>query len=128
MNPKILEKLEHAKAQMRRGILEFCILSLLGQEEIYSANIIKALEKNDLIVVHGTLYPLLTRLKKIGLITYRWVESEQGPPRKYYSLTEDGKSFKNELEITWNQLVNTVQSTTINVITPQNISKHEQNS
>ena len=128
MNPKILEKLEHAKAQMRRGILEFCILSLLGQEEIYSANIIKALEKNDLIVVHGTLYPLLTRLKKIGLITYRWVESEQGPPRKYYSLTEDGKSFKNELEITWNQLVNTVQSTTINVITPQNISNHEQNS
>ncbi len=128
MNPKILEKLEHAKAQMRRGILEFCILSLLGQEEMYSANIIKALEKNDLIVVHGTLYPLLTRLKKIGLITYRWVESEQGPPRKYYSLTEDGKSFKGELEITWNQLVNTVQSTTINVITPQNISNHEQNS
>ncbi|MFK7906667.1 MAG: PadR family transcriptional regulator [Chitinophagales bacterium] len=128
MNPKILEKLEHAKAQMRRGILEFCILSLLGQEEMYSANIIKALEKNDLIVVHGTLYPLLTRLKKIGLITYRWVESEQGPPRKYYSLTEDGKSFKNELEITWNQLVHTVQSTTINVITPQNISNHEQNS
>ncbi len=126
MNQKIVEKLDHAKAQMRRGILEFCILSLLSEEEMYAKTIIAALEENDLIVVHGTLYPLLTRLKKIGLITYRWVESEVGPPRKYYSLTQEGKAFKDELKITWDQLVSTVNSTTI--ITPQNIPNHEQNS
>lgn len=133
MNPKVKEKLDHAKAQMRRGILEFCVLSLLSREEMYSTNIKDALKKNDLIVKEGTLYPLLARLKKIGLITYRWVESLQGPPRKYYSLTQEGTAFRNELQKTWDHLVNTVNSATVGAITDstqttQNIPNHEQNS
>ncbi len=133
MNPKVKEKLDHAKAQMRRGILEFCVLSLLSREEMYSTNIKDALKKNDLIVKEGTLYPLLARLKKIGLITYRWVESLQGPPRKYYSLTQEGTAFRNELQSTWDHLVNTVNSATVGAITDstqttQNIPNHEQNS
>ncbi len=106
---------EKSKAQMRRGILEFCILSIIEQEEMYPSDIIKTLKKANLLVVEGTMYPLLTRLKKAGLLKYRWVESRSGPPRKYYQLTEKGKAFKEELQKTWNELVQAVHSTTKNL-------------
>lgn len=107
--------LENSKAQMRRGILEFCILSLIAQQEMYPSEIIKELKKADLLVVEGTLYPLLNRLKKSELLTYKWVESRSGPPRKYYCLTSEGENFRQILETTWNQLVNAVQLTTKNL-------------
>jgi len=98
-------KLENTKAQMRKGILEFCILSILDkQEEAYPSEIIAALKDAKLIVVEGTLYPLLTRLKNSELLTYRWEESPSGPPRKYYSLTKMGSTFLEELSTTWNEL------------------------
>lgn len=97
---------------MRRGILEFCILSVLDREEMYPSDIIQMLRSAKLIVVEGTLYPLLTRLKNAGLLSYRWEESKSGPPRKYYSLTTEGKTFLNELQITWDQLLLAVETTT----------------
>lgn len=97
-------KLENTKAQMRKGILEYCILSILSQKEAYPSEIIESLKNAKLIVVEGTLYPLLTRLKNAELLTYRWEESPSGPPRKYYSLTKMGVAFLSELEITWNEL------------------------
>ena len=97
-------------SQMRKGILEFCVLTLLSQEEIYASDIIKKLKDSKLIVVEGTLYPLLTRLKNAGLSSYKWVESEQGPPRKYYVITDDGKAFLKELQQTWKSLGETVDS------------------
>jgi len=106
---------EKSKAQMRRGILEFCILSIIEKEEMYPSDIIKELKKANLLVVEGTMYPLLTRLKNAGLLTYRWEESRSGPPRKYYQLTEKGRIFKGELLKTWNDLVKAVNSTTKNL-------------
>jgi PadR family transcriptional regulator PadR len=103
--------LENTQAQMRRGVLEFCILSILSQEEVYPSDIISRMKQSKLIVVEGTLYPLLTRLKNAGLLQYRWQESKSGPPRKYYSLTELGRKFLNELRITWNELVDAVNLT-----------------
>lgn len=97
-------KLENTKAQMRKGILEFCILSILDKKEAYPSEIIDALKNAKLIVVEGTLYPLLTRLKNAELLTYRWEESSSGPPRKYYSLTKMGAAFLEELASTWNEL------------------------
>ena len=102
--------IDNAKAQMRKGILEYCILSILAKKDLYTSNIIHALKENDLIVVEGTLYPLLTRQKNAGLLNYRWEESTQGPPRKYYSLTESGKSYLKELDESWNALINSVKS------------------
>lgn len=102
--------IENAKAQMRKGILEYCILSILNKRDLYTSDIIKALKKNDLIVVEGTLYPLLTRQKNAGLLQYRWEESTQGPPRKYYGLTEIGKAYLKELDSSWNTLINSVES------------------
>lgn len=104
-------KIENTKAQMRKGVLEFCILSILENEEAYPSEIIEKLKAGKLIVVEGTLYPLLTRLKNANLLQYRWEESKSGPPRKYYSLTEEGKKFLNELESTWEDLVNAVKLT-----------------
>jgi len=101
-------KVENTKAQMRKGILEYCILTVLSKKEAYPSDIIKELKVAKLIVVEGTLYPLLTRLKNAGLLQYNWVESVSGPPRKYYSLTTEGQSFLNELKITWNELYNAV--------------------
>ena len=101
-------KVENAKAQMRKGVLEYCILSFLNNEEMYPSDIIEKLKDAKLIVVEGTLYPLLTRLKNAGVLTYRWEESKSGPPRKYYSLTEDGKKFLSELHATWIELENAV--------------------
>ena len=96
--------LENSKAQMRKGILEYCILTIISNGEIYASEIIARLKKANLIVVEGTLYPLLTRLKNTGLIAYRWEESNAGPPRKYFQLTETGQAFLNELHKTWEEL------------------------
>ncbi len=102
--------IDNAKAQMRKGILEYCILSILGKKDLYTSDIIRALKENDLIVVEGTLYPLLTRQKNAGLLSYRWEESTQGPPRKYYSLTDTGKTYLKELDESWEALINSVTS------------------
>jgi len=110
---KIEEKLKSTKAQMRKGVLEFCILSIIEKGEIYPKDIISILEKSDLKdVKHGTIYPLLTRLKNSGLLGYNWKESPQGPPRKYYHLTEIGQTFLGSLHETWNSLVKAVSKTT----------------
>lgn len=97
-------KIENTKAQMRKGILELCILSILDKQEAYPSDIIDELKASKMIVVEGTLYPLLTRLKNENILTYRWEESVSGPPRKYYSLTEQGREFLQELKTTWNEL------------------------
>lgn len=104
--------IENTKAQMRKGVLEYCILSILARNEAYPSEIIETLKKGRLIVVEGTLYPLLTRLKNMGLLAYRWEESKSGPPRKYYKLTELGESFLKELDQTWKDLESAVQLTT----------------
>ena len=104
-------KIENTKAQMRKGVLEYCILSILKSGEAYPSEIIDKLKAGKLIVVEGTLYPLLTRLKNAGLLSYRWEESKSGPPRKYYQLTEIGDEFLKELETTWDDLVKAVKLT-----------------
>lgn len=96
--------IENTKAQMRKGVLEFCILGILKRGEAYPSDIIGTLKSAKLIVVEGTLYPLLTRLKNDGLLSYRWEESQQGPPRKYYSITDTGIQFHTELKGTWDEL------------------------
>lgn len=103
---------EKVKIQMRKGILELCILSIIKQEDLYASDIIDELKQVEMIVVEGTLYPLLTRLKNADLLNYRWEESTSGPPRKYYSLTEKGNKFLDELKQTWNQLQQTVNRIT----------------
>lgn len=107
-------KIENSKAQMRKGILEFCVLGIISGKEAYPSEIINELKEAKLIVVEGTLYPLLTRLKNAGLLQYRWEESTSGPPRKYYALTDDGRTFLNEMHDTWNRLSNAVSITTNN--------------
>lgn len=99
---------ENVKSQMRKGILEYCTLLILSKQRAYVSDIIRSLKESRLIVVEGTLYPLLTRLKNTGLLTYEWVESTQGPPRKYYELTDEGKRFLSELEESWNELNNVI--------------------
>ena len=101
-------KIENTKAQMRKGVLEFCILSILKNEDAYVAEILDKLKKAKMLVVEGTIYPLLTRLKNAELLTYRWEESTSGPPRKYYSITPNGQIFLEELRSTWNELHNAV--------------------
>ena len=101
-------KTENVKAQMRKGVLEFCILSILSRGDAYASDIINELKKAKLIVVEGTLYPMLTRQKNAGLLTYRWEESTQGPPRKYYELTNMGRKFLEELEGSWSELTDSV--------------------
>ena len=105
-------KLENTKAQMRKGVLEYCILSILQAQEAYPSDILKELKDAKLIVVEGTIYPLLMRLKNAGILSYRWEESKSGPPRKYYRLTEKGEEFLTELHMTWAELVNAVKKTT----------------
>ena len=105
--------IENTKAQMRKGILEFCILSIIASdEEVYASEILDRMKKAQLIVVEGTLYPLLTRLKNDGYLSYQWVESKSGPPRKYYKLTVLGEQFLNELRKTWLELVDAIQLAT----------------
>ncbi len=99
---------ENSKAQMKKGILEYCILAIIKRGEVYASDILEELKQAELIVVEGTLYPLLTRLKNEGLLSYQWVESKSGPPRKYFQLTDDGNTFLNELGFTWSELTNSV--------------------
>ena len=99
---------DNAKSQMRKGMLEYCVLLLLSRQASYATDIIAQLKEAELIVVEGTLYPLLSRLKKDGLLSYQWQESTQGPPRKYYELTEDGRTALQELNSAWAQLTRTV--------------------
>ena len=103
--------IENTQAQMRKGVLEYCILSILNNGEAYPSEIIEQLKQGKLIVVEGTLYPLLTRLKNADLLSYRWEESTSGPPRKYYQLTDKGKKFLEELATTWDDLIAAVEIT-----------------
>ncbi len=107
-------KVENTKAQMRKGVLEYCILGVLSQGELYPSDIISKLKDAKLIVVEGTLYPLLSRLKDSGHLSYRWEESKSGPPRKYYSLTPLGSKFLAELDQTWEELSLAVKKATRN--------------
>ncbi len=102
-------KADNAKAQMRKGILEYCILLILERGDAYASDIIQRLKESQMIVVEGTLYPLLTRQKNSGLLSYRWEESTQGPPRKYYALTDDGRKFLGELDSSWKELVDAIK-------------------
>ncbi|MCB0607779.1 MAG: PadR family transcriptional regulator [Lewinellaceae bacterium] len=108
------EKVERTSTQMRRGVLELCILSLISEQEMYPSDILARLETAKLIVVEGTLYPLLTRLKNEGLLAYSWQESNQGPPRKYYQLTDEGREFLADLTESWTELVQSVDKVTKN--------------
>lgn len=105
---------ENVKSQMRKGVLEYCILTILSKEPAYASDIIKQLQVAKLIVVEGTLYPLLTRLKNGEMLSYEWIESTQGPPRKYYKLTEKGEIALKELADSWNQLSETIKHITNN--------------
>jgi len=105
-------KIVNTKAQMRKGVLEFCILSVLKHGDAYTSEILAALKDAKMIVVEGTIYPLLTRLKNAGLLSYRWEESKSGPPRKYYKLTKKGENFLTELSYTWHELVSAVDLVT----------------
>ncbi|MDA8581307.1 PadR family transcriptional regulator [Schleiferiaceae bacterium] len=105
-------KIENTKAQMRKGVLEYCILGILSNGDAYASDIIERLKGAELIVVEGTLYPLLTRLKNADLLEYRWEESNAGPPRKYYSLSPQGRAFQLELKGTWENLNNAVEQLT----------------
>ena len=106
-NQMIMEaiNLEKIKTQMRKGVLEMCILSIIHKKgEVYASDIIEALKEADMIVVEGTLYPLMTRLKNATLLNYSWRESSAGPPRKYCTLTEKGQTFLKEALASWNEL------------------------
>lgn len=96
--------IENAKVQMRKGILEFCILKIISKGEVYASTMLAELTSAKIMVVEGTLYPLLTRLKNAGFLDYRWVESVSGPPRKYYLLTSSGQDFLTEMSATWDEL------------------------
>ena len=100
---------ENTKAQMRKGILEYCILEIISKRHSYASEIIDQMKEAKIIVVEGTLYPLLTRLKNSGLLSYRWEESQFGPPRKYYELTNDGLNALSELRNSWNEIVESVE-------------------
>lgn len=104
--------IDNTQSQMRKGVLEFCILSVIRQGEVYPSDIVEKMKAANLNILEGTLYPLLTRLKNADFLTYRWVESNSGPPRKYFSMTEKGLAFYSELEATWNELANAVNTLT----------------
>ena len=101
---------ENVKVQMRKGILEYCILSILSKGDSYAPQIIAELKEAQMIIVEGTLYPILTRMKNAGYLTYRWEESPQGPPRKYYTLTEDGREYLRSLDEAWDKLVEQINA------------------
>ncbi|MFD2598229.1 PadR family transcriptional regulator [Sphingobacterium corticis] len=101
---------ENTQVQMRKGILEYCILSIISRNEIYASDIIAELKKAQLLIVEGTLYPLLTRLKNNGLLSYNWKESTSGPPRKYYEITDEGREVLKKLDITWKELLFAVET------------------
>jgi PadR family transcriptional regulator PadR len=105
---------ENTQVQMRKGILEFCILHIISRGEVYASDMLEELTSAKIMVVEGTLYPLLTRLRKAGLVDYKWVESSSGPPRKYYTLTPEGQEFLFTLNTTWEELVSSTTSITQN--------------
>ena len=109
--------IENAKSQMRKGMLEYCVLLLLKHRPSYASDIIQQLKNAELLVVEGTLYPLLTRLKNDGLLQYQWQESTQGPPRKYYALSPEGEQFLEGLDTAWTELSNTINY--LKTITPK---------
>lgn len=113
--------INNAKSQMRKGMLEYCILLLLKRAPAYASDIIRQLQEAELLVVEGTLYPLLTRLKKDGLLSYEWQESTQGPPRKYYALTTEGEDFLMGLDTAWNEL-----ATTVNYLKATHLLTHQE--
>ena len=104
--------LENTQVQMRKGILEYCILHIISRGEVYASDMLDELTAARIIVVEGTLYPLLTRLKNAGLLEYKWIESKSGPPRKYYTLTDRGSKFLEKLAETWDDLVHSTQTIT----------------
>ncbi|MDQ2753139.1 MAG: PadR family transcriptional regulator [Bacteroidota bacterium] len=104
--------IQNTQSQMRKGVLEFCILSIIKQGEVYPSDIVERMKAANLHILEGTLYPLLTRLKNAGYLTYRWVESISGPPRKYFVMTDAGLSFYAELERTWTELADAVHTLT----------------
>jgi len=104
--------IQNTQSQMRKGVLEFCILSIIRQGEVYPSDIVEKMKQANLYILEGTLYPLLTRLKNAELLTYRWVESSGGPPRKYFVMTEKGLAFYSELEHTWKELADAVHALT----------------
>lgn len=115
--------IENAQVQMRKGILEFCILHIISRGEVYASDMLDELTSARIMVVEGTLYPLLTRLKNAGLLDYKWVESTSGPPRKYYLLTELGRTSLAALNETWQELsdsVHAIVEKTEQVVKPQN--------
>lgn len=101
---------DNAKAQMRKGILEYCILLILSREDSYAPKIIAELKNAEMIVVEGTLYPILTRQKNQELLSYRWEESPQGPPRKYYSITQKGREALAQLDSSWEELIRQIEA------------------
>ena len=102
--------IENNKTQMRRGVLEYSILLILASGDEYASSIIQKLKDVNIIVAEGTTYPLLIRLKKLGLLNYRWVESTQGPPRKYYMITELGRQQLAGLDAAWDELSSAIAS------------------
>lgn len=102
--------MEDSKSQMRKGLLEFCALLVIEKKEMYASDMLQALKAADMLVVEGTLYPLLSRLKTEGLLSYSWVESSSGPPRKYYSLTPKGQDALAQLKVTWHALNRSINS------------------
>ena len=119
--PSSASSIENTKVQMRKGILEFCILGIISRGEVYASDILDALKNANMLVVEGTVYPLLTRLKNAGLLTYEWKESTSGPPRKYFTLTLEGITAYDELKQTWNELSDAADAAT-------NYHKSENNS
>ncbi len=114
--------LSNLKSQMRKGLLEYCILSIISRSEAYASDILEALKQAQLVVVEGTVYPLLTRMKNEGLLSYRWQESTGGPPRKYYTLTEEGQQLLAQLDSEWQSICQAVNQITItNIQEPNNI-------
>ncbi|MFA7116148.1 MAG: PadR family transcriptional regulator [Bacteroidales bacterium] len=103
------KNIEKIRSQMRKGVLEYCILTLLKKEDAYASSIIATMKNAKMIVVEGTLYPLLIRLKNQGYLSYRWEESNQGPPRKYYSITNSGQEQLSDMNVTWHELINTIE-------------------
>ena len=100
---------DNVRSQMRKGVLEYCILCLLAKEDAYASSLITQLKEANMIVVEGTLYPLLIRQKNQGLLTYRWEESPQGPPRKYYSLTDKGREQLAQMDDAWREIIATIE-------------------
>ena len=112
--------IQNTQSQMRKGVLEFCILSIIQQGEVYPSDIVEQMKAANLHILEGTLYPLLTRLKNAGLLNYRWVESISGPPRKYFVMTEEGKLAYGVLLQTWKEM-----ATAVDLLTQEKINTAE---